>query len=532
MAVVQISKIQHRRGRKGATGIPQLASGELGWAIDTQELFIGSGSVAEGAPFVDNIRILTENDSIFNLALAKYKYNNESTLTERTLQQRLDDRTTVKNYGALGGSTNAANDTVALQLAINKLFLNANKGTPNGSIVLEFPAGEFYINQSLKVPPYTNIRGAGKGKTVIIQNGNFPVFETINSTSTSSSYQTTSGLTSLTQPRNIDISGITFRHTKAGYPVAVFNSTKDSTFRDVGFEGVWTTGVVANEIGVSMTALDNSVTCKNNLFENCTFTKLTYAFSSEYDIDSNIIKDCTFSKCALAVNFGLLNGNVTGKMYGPSNNKIITCRFEDIDRQGILVSKGKGNLSSGNKFFRVGNNGGSSANATYAVVEFIEAGNVSEDDYFERSVELTSLATYVSGANAKPFISEFTGHVVGSHKFNNSIAVNSSLGVTPLFRLSAAESLRYRITYKYQTSTDMKVGVLYLSVNRNNATPLLTKIQLVEEFDYVGSGVEDAFSLSATLENISPDTQYKTVQISYINSGGTGTFSYWYDVIS
>lgn len=63
MAVWQISKIQVRRGKKGAgTGIPQLSSGELGWAIDSQELFIGNGSLTEGAPAVGNTRILTEHD--------------------------------------------------------------------------------------------------------------------------------------------------------------------------------------------------------------------------------------------------------------------------------------------------------------------------------------------------------------------------------------------------------------------------------------------------------------------------------------
>ena len=46
MAVVQISRIQLRRGKKNAgTGLPQLASGELAWCIDTQELFVGNGSV-------------------------------------------------------------------------------------------------------------------------------------------------------------------------------------------------------------------------------------------------------------------------------------------------------------------------------------------------------------------------------------------------------------------------------------------------------------------------------------------------------
>ena len=62
MAVYQISRIQIRRGQANAgTGLPQLASGEMAWAIDTQQLYIGSGAVSEGAPAVSNIKVITES---------------------------------------------------------------------------------------------------------------------------------------------------------------------------------------------------------------------------------------------------------------------------------------------------------------------------------------------------------------------------------------------------------------------------------------------------------------------------------------
>lgn len=57
MAVTQISKIQVRRGRQ--ENLPQLAAGELGWAIDTQQLYIGNGTFSEGAPSEGNTEILT-----------------------------------------------------------------------------------------------------------------------------------------------------------------------------------------------------------------------------------------------------------------------------------------------------------------------------------------------------------------------------------------------------------------------------------------------------------------------------------------
>ena len=57
MPIVQISRIQNRRGV--ATDLPQLAAGELGWVIDDQRLYIGNGTVADGAPAVCNTEKVT-----------------------------------------------------------------------------------------------------------------------------------------------------------------------------------------------------------------------------------------------------------------------------------------------------------------------------------------------------------------------------------------------------------------------------------------------------------------------------------------
>lgn len=62
MAVIQISKIQVRRGLQ--ENLPQLASGELGWSIDERRLFIGNGTLVEGAPEVGVTEILTEYSNV------------------------------------------------------------------------------------------------------------------------------------------------------------------------------------------------------------------------------------------------------------------------------------------------------------------------------------------------------------------------------------------------------------------------------------------------------------------------------------
>ena len=115
MPIVQISRIQHRRGK--ATDLPQLAAGELGWVVDQQRLYIGNGTVADGAPAVGNTEIVTAGSSGFTTALTHvYKgYLGDGTPIgtgasgdhSRTLQAVLDDHVSVKAFDAKGDdSTN------------------------------------------------------------------------------------------------------------------------------------------------------------------------------------------------------------------------------------------------------------------------------------------------------------------------------------------------------------------------------------------------------------------------------------------
>ena len=175
MSVVQISRIQQRRGRKLTDGFPQLASGELGWAIDTQELYIGNGAVSEGAPYVGNSKVITEHDDILEyIALYQYKKNDDNIQTNlsvenpihRSIQDVLDDVVSVRAFGVVGdGDTD---DTVALQRAIDQLFLNeATIDNVSSRVVLYMEPGEYIISNEIKIPPYAHIVGSGIDSTII-----------------------------------------------------------------------------------------------------------------------------------------------------------------------------------------------------------------------------------------------------------------------------------------------------------------------------------------------------------------------------
>ena len=62
MAIVQISRITNRKGLQ--ENLPQLAGAELGWSVDTRRLYIGNGTLQEGAPEIGNTEILTEFSEI------------------------------------------------------------------------------------------------------------------------------------------------------------------------------------------------------------------------------------------------------------------------------------------------------------------------------------------------------------------------------------------------------------------------------------------------------------------------------------
>ena len=71
MAIVQVSRITNRKGL--SENLPQLAGAEFGWVIDQRKLFIGNGTISEGAPAIGNTEILTQYSDIIAISSA-YTY--------------------------------------------------------------------------------------------------------------------------------------------------------------------------------------------------------------------------------------------------------------------------------------------------------------------------------------------------------------------------------------------------------------------------------------------------------------------------
>ena len=171
MAIVQISKIQHRRGLK--ENLPNLGSAELAWALDTRQLYIGNGTLQEGAPSIGNTEILTQYSNFLAIEGA-YTYKGlaagyvvqtgpAGSPVSQTLQTWMDQWASVKDFGAVGDGV--TDDSEAINRALYQLYCRDTNEEVRRALF--FPAGVYYTSETIIIPPYARLVGEGSNSSVI-----------------------------------------------------------------------------------------------------------------------------------------------------------------------------------------------------------------------------------------------------------------------------------------------------------------------------------------------------------------------------
>ena len=530
MAVVQISKIQIRRGQKNAgSGIPQLSSGEMGWAIDSQELYVGNGAVSEGAPSTGNTKVLTQHDNLFTLIdTYGYRTNDPYVVTgdsatnpvQRTLQDRLDDTVTGRAFGLNG--IEGADATVKLQTAIDQLYLNsASLGTAQSRVTLVLEAGIYSLDGTIYLPPYTTIVGAGSDKTIIKKTTTGDLFRTENQliagTANKATRSDDSGSSLILQARNIKLEGLTLESTVAGSNGLVLQSCRDSIFRDIKIKGTWSSGDsipagYASEIGIELNSLSGSVETTGNLFERVEVNSFGYGVMSNWDINNNTWTDCIFNGLGYGFVFGIdmvLGAASSGQSTGPVNNTITHSEFTNINYQGIWIHNGTKNSSSNNSFVLVGNDGSSDANPSHSIIKYVKVGNSTSEDHFARTKELSYTTANLTGKVYYPEV-----ETLGSWTWKESHQITISRGTSvKAIRLPGYKDQYFELDYTLTSNNYPVSRSGKLSIQMETTTP---KLEYYDDYYFTGTDAyleSIQFDVTATDEDGSGSAD--TISISY-----------------
>lgn len=507
MAITQISKIQVRRGLQEEIG--QLASGELAWAVDTQRLYIGNGTLVEGAPVIGLTQIYPSSVNGGLGDLGNYIYSGlvqsgyaANSNTERLVQAKLDDIIDVHDFGARG--TGNGDDYEALQRCIDEVY-NRNSGglTPYRTRrTIRIPGGLYNISQPLRIPPYASIIGDGIHSPIINYTGtaaNCMIRVTTNlgldpADSSNLSYE---------YPKSLYIRGVSFG-TSVNMDILHIDSATQCKFEQVNFVGPVTApnGTEIHHNCVSISSI--STATSDIVFRDCAFSKLSVAVKITADLGTeNIVLDnCSFTNLWRGI-------TPSPGIVAPLGIKITNSRFENIYDSAIFGDSGVSGISSvANTYNNVGNwsqQDGDGA-AAVPVILFIADSNYSIADTFGRSIAEDSRIPRIRSNYSYISVGD-TLNVGASHNYPGKI-LSVPNNTRRLYPLLVNQGI---INYSVTRNELVRSGIIKFSIS---AVP--GKVVFDDEYtesEDLGitismTNTQDVVNLSVTVSNFGHDAKF------------------------
>lgn len=397
MAIVQISRITNRKGLQ--VELPQLAGAELGWSVDERRLFIGNGTIAEGAPVVGNTEILTEFSDILAFQTT-YTYKGEAAgyvaqtgasagaPVSQSLQSWLDQWASVKDFGAVGDGV--TDDTDAINRALYQLY--CREVNPQIRRSLFFPAGVYLINETIVIPSFATLYGEGKDNSVIKMAVGDDSAVRAYVVRTGDSLQQTGnniGSNGAITPRYITVRDMGFETADNYGDVLLVQDAENCTFSNVNFMGPLTTSDLNTDVdnmsGVRF-ASSASLVCRAITFDTCSFTGTNYGINTDQQIEGITVCNSSFD----TLYQGVVLGEGTPVLGGPTGFKILNNFFDNIYAEGIIFGDVSLNATGYNIFYGVGNHFNSTTSPATAVILFRTSNNISVGDMFERAPEYST----------------------------------------------------------------------------------------------------------------------------------------------
>ena len=570
MAIVQISRITQRKGLQVDLPDP-LAGAEFGWSVDTQQLYIGNGTLEEGAPIVGNTEILTEHSDIFNIVPAytytgfgATGYNAQTGATSGspvkvTLQNWLDQWASVLDFGAVGDGL--TDDTDAINRALYQIYCVQVNPQIRRSIF--FPAGVYKVSGTINIPPYATLYGEGPDNSIIQLTVDATVSYVIRTADSGQNTGSSIGVSGATPPTSITVSNLCFQSLNSSSNIALIQDATDCTFTNTRFLGAWTASnltILNYDIGASYSTGDvvaygtlvyraiqsttgnlptdsgywqiYSISCVNIAstpslitsqiqFDNCDFGGSIYAFNTDQQFNGISVTKSKFDTLYQGIVLG--NGGTVVFNNPLTGFRVSNSLFNNIYAQGIIFNQTELNVSAYNIFYNVGNNFSLSPYTAYtSIISFISSNNVSIGDMFERTSAGASVypridlngTTSIAFTNAEQLA--LGGYV---RKSGVTIFLDANQPtLTTICTIPTQTTNSFAINYSINRSTHQRTGTINVTTNFTGA--LLTYSDDYVETD--DTGIVLSISQSGSLVSL----QYTSDLAGGISAGFTYSVNY------
>lgn len=520
MAIVQVSRITSRKGL--IEDLPQpLAGAELGWAVDERRLFIGNGELADGAPVVGNTEVLTEFSDILSFA-GQYTYKGDAagytaqtgvtsgTPVTQSIQSRLDSYAVVTDFGAVGDGV--TDDTAAINRALFQLYCVQTNTQIRRSLF--FPAGNYIVTDTIKIPTWARLYGEGANSSIInfsvqnwaantayaqgvlvyysststyyrslvtvpaggiaITNASYWAVEVLPSyvVRTVDSLQQSGvniGTNGATPPTNIQVTGIGVSSNQLINAVLVENASH-CDFDSMDLLGPLTTAdlnTAADNTAAVRWASTSSLPCTQINWNNCRFSGFTFGTNTDQQIKGAVISNSRFD----TLYQGVLIGGTTPVDGGATGFKVLHNVFDSIYVEGVLINNVSLNATGYNVFYDVGNHFNGVGIPASAIILIDAANNISIGDMFQRStaqsVIYPRIKLYNSVTSTIPAsigVDSAVRSQLGSYVRNTGVQATLDAGASnaTLFTQSSVYIKAFRMDYTIVRETSVRTGTLIM----------------------------------------------------------------------
>jgi hypothetical protein len=480
MAVIEIAKIQVRRGQELQTGIPQLDPGEFGWAEDTEHLYIGK-RIVEGANTDDNSRILTETDlNYFKIASqntgtvnSAYQYR-QTTLPHTvsyTVQGKLDDYVSLTDFGLVPGNT-GTDITAILNNAVKDLYHDQTVTDSKRKLVI--PAGTYVVSGTVSLPPYASLVGEGIDLTTLISvSTTTNMFNTVDGSFPTSQGWNNGMNTAGNESKYVSLQGMTVEYantltlTSSTVSLVSLDNVNNAVIKDVkftieGFSSIASNGTALSIRGARIGGIEQA---RNISIENCKFESIGLGVNSTGTVINTEIINNIFKNLNQGIN---ISADSQLANFSPKNFLISRNDFYGITKEGIFVGTSSNRVNhiiENNVFNQVANgsyfNDNATTTATTAVITTYSDGCQLNDNYFSRD-EFANTGTLINSTFY------FNPLVLGNSTVNNNATTTATIlgnTITILTNIAiVGKDQMINITYRMNDTHYSRKGTLILNI--------------------------------------------------------------------